>query len=530
MAICKSIPVSTAFIKTEEIVANAELKSSLFYDKFADLLDNFENSVVYDSTQDIDSALLLQNTKNLNKFVKAKILTEAPTFSMMYPNLYERLQIAPYISPAETQLIIQGNLLIPELFNNYLIPNDNTVPYLMEAYFASDSVTKSSAGSFCSMANNIFGVFDATKDMINDITAFSGSLQSIIAKINDLGVAGILETIKQKINDIIDKMVEKVLVKIKNFTAQFIGIANTAIGNIKAIFARVDFLKNKIQSYLSENNIKDMKDVIDSLISFSASLFDEIKWEEIMFLLLRFCGLMANIETLFDNLTNPLDDIQNSFENSKKRLTSSSNLATSGAIAAGALRFTPQQLNVGVNNAYSVSVNYADAGTTAGGNYILGDNPNGVRTWTGDGTPPGGRSLRARSARILPPTAEELDALPTWEDIQNGNDLWTYSSSMGRYGYVYAQTLEKVMLLRLRRAWGRKFNINSAYRSIRKNQLLRQSSNRVSENSMHLSGQAFDINVNNSPEFIRLARSVGFGGIGTYDNFTHIDSGAVRSW
>jgi len=81
------------------------------------------------------------------------------------------------------------------------------------------------------------------------------------------------------------------------------------------------------------------------------------------------------------------------------------------------------------------------------------------------------------------------------------------------------------MLLRLAKAWGRRFDIKSAFRTREFNDSLRGSAT----NSMHLTGQAFDIAVT-SDEFVDVALSIGFGGIGRYGGFTHVDSRPHARW
>lgn len=537
MAICKSIPALDTFTNTSEVTANAELKASLFYDNFSDMLSEFENSIVFDKSQDIDTTLLLENTSNLNVYVKNVIAdivavdlfnvgSVSPvlntSFALTYPNINARLEIAPYITPAETQLLITQNLLVPALFNSYLVQSDPTILNLLEIYFASDSVTENSAGSFCSIVSSVYALYDPLMDIMSDISSFSDTLQDKLSSISEISVSAVLATIKDKLVGIIDTMVAQVMERIKKYTTQFI---ETYASNVQPIYNRIDRLKNDIQSTLSDNNITDLKNKVSGLIGFAASLFENIGVEEVMFLVLRFCGLMGNIENSFNALTSPLEMIQDNYQSTVNKLISSSNLATSGAIAAGATRYQAQELNAGFIMARDTYRGYIGGATGAGGNYTFNDSPNGVRSWVGDGTPPGGRDLRARSFKIVPPTSEELDALPTWEDIQSGSDFWSFSSGMGRYGYIYAQTLEKVMLLRVRRKWGRKFNINSGFRSISYNSTLRG----ASQTSIHLSGQAWDIGVV-SENFVNIARSEGFGGIGRYSSFTHIDSGPVKSW
>lgn len=69
--------------------------------------------------------------------------------------------------------------------------------------------------------------------------------------------------------------------------------------------------------------------------------------------------------------------------------------------------------------------------------------------------------------------------------------------------------------------------VNSAYRSIGYNKSVGGAAN-----SYHLSGIAWDISVNGIPtvELAKIASAFGFGGIGIYKTFIHVDVGPRRSW
>lgn len=83
-------------------------------------------------------------------------------------------------------------------------------------------------------------------------------------------------------------------------------------------------------------------------------------------------------------------------------------------------------------------------------------------------------------------------------------------------------------LNRFRDIIGVPFSPNSAYRSERHNKAVGGS-----PNSMHRQGKAFDIPIKGkmTREVIhKVAREVGFKGIGDYQNFCHIDTGNSRYW
>ena len=78
------------------------------------------------------------------------------------------------------------------------------------------------------------------------------------------------------------------------------------------------------------------------------------------------------------------------------------------------------------------------------------------------------------------------------------------------------------------------FEIISAYRSPKTNQMLRDAGKGVAKKSQHLLGKAIDIRLRNvaSNELRDAALRMKRGGVGYYEksNFVHIDTGRVRRW
>jgi uncharacterized protein YcbK (DUF882 family) len=78
------------------------------------------------------------------------------------------------------------------------------------------------------------------------------------------------------------------------------------------------------------------------------------------------------------------------------------------------------------------------------------------------------------------------------------------------------------------------FEVISAYRSPKTNQMLRDAGKGVVKKSQHLLGKAIDIRLRNvaSSELRDAALRMKRGGVGYYEksNFVHIDTGRVRRW
>lgn len=74
--------------------------------------------------------------------------------------------------------------------------------------------------------------------------------------------------------------------------------------------------------------------------------------------------------------------------------------------------------------------------------------------------------------------------------------------------------------------------LRSGYRSPKTNTALRNRSSNVAKNSYHLKAQAADIAVKgvSGRQLALIARQLRAGGIGTGNEFIHVDSGPVREW
>ena len=78
------------------------------------------------------------------------------------------------------------------------------------------------------------------------------------------------------------------------------------------------------------------------------------------------------------------------------------------------------------------------------------------------------------------------------------------------------------------------FEVISAYRSPKTNEMLRQRSGGVAKKSQHLLGKAIDVRLRGVPtdELRDAALALQGGGVGYYEksDFVHVDTGRVRRW
>ena len=78
------------------------------------------------------------------------------------------------------------------------------------------------------------------------------------------------------------------------------------------------------------------------------------------------------------------------------------------------------------------------------------------------------------------------------------------------------------------------YEVISAYRSPKTNEMLRSRSGGVAKNSQHLHGKAIDVRLTDVPiaELRRVAYNLQRGGVGYYEasDFVHLDTGRFRTW
>ncbi len=78
------------------------------------------------------------------------------------------------------------------------------------------------------------------------------------------------------------------------------------------------------------------------------------------------------------------------------------------------------------------------------------------------------------------------------------------------------------------------FKILSGYRSPKTNKMLGNNSGKVAKQSLHMSGQAIDLALDDVPlgRLHEIAMKLKAGGVGYYarSGFVHVDSGKFRSW
>jgi uncharacterized protein YcbK (DUF882 family) len=167
--------------------------------------------------------------------------------------------------------------------------------------------------------------------------------------------------------------------------------------------------------------------------------------------------------------------------------------------------------------------------------------------------------LTMLSGRLMIPSLAYADQLPqgrlTFLNVWTDERLdVTYRSEAGQYdlealddvnqilrchytgevGAIDVRVLEHINLVQKKLGIDREIRIISGFRSPEYNALLVRSGRRAAKNSLHMQGQAVDLQIAgvHHKTVRQAALELGYGGVGYYprSKFVHLDSGPFRTW
>lgn len=104
----------------------------------------------------------------------------------------------------------------------------------------------------------------------------------------------------------------------------------------------------------------------------------------------------------------------------------------------------------------------------------------------------------------------------------------------GEVAAIDVRVIEHVNLVQKQVGGNREIHVISGFRSPEYNAILVRSGRRAAKNSLHVQGQAVDLQIPGiHPKVVRqVALELGYGGVGYYprSKFVHLDSGPFRTW
>lgn len=525
MAICNDSPESNnsrSLISTDGFVYSPTIqlyqlnKLQAEFEKNAAKLT--ESNVITDFTDIYTEETFNQGLITFNNFLLSVLTNENLNLAVNYPLVQDRLDTGVAITPIEYANFMEDVSYNPITIQTAITTIPTNVLKLYDTHI-NGNFSKSSMGTFCQLAPSIFG---AIEGFFTSITNFANKITDIINKIQNFSLSALIDNLKKKILEVVEKSIEKIKGIVENFSIDGLVSEVDSFFHDK-IVGKFYSLKNEAMKFFDDINIENFKKTIEGLLSYAANIFKDPKIEEIQFLIYRFCSFITQVEDIINSVKNPLDLFTKNYTSVKQQLKTNSSVNTIAAVSAGAKRPTETEVAAVV---------------------------------------PVGLSAEAVRGNTLPPTPEERDDLPEW----NGNSATGYSDDprvqftgnwvnpykpgckggMGSEGWMWANPVfkeSKVYLMRVHKEFSKRTGINtlfitSAYRSPEYNACLRSKRPGVAKNSDHIKGLAFDISWAGWPNkldlFIEIARANGFtGGVGIYrkNSFVHIDrSSWTRQW
>jgi hypothetical protein len=373
-----------------------------------------------------------------------------------------------------------------------------------------DSFTTSIAGGFCNTLQNVFAQIDAFYDLIGKVAGIINDALETIQKIVEFdGFQVLFDQLKQEIidaiRDIYEKIILAVIQEISDFFKAFdileiLGdfaddLKSAGMAGVKGIMTA----KEQMCILLSEDSEKSLLDKVNGVIDYTISLFENPGLEQIQYMAFRFCALISNIEASFKDLKKPFNNYGAGFQRITKRMQAISNINTSTAIRAGAVRYSPQRKQEGINRLKA--------------------------RWTSPGanekfTPTGEKPL------IIPAiTVKEYKNLPNCNKVFKGEDSrikleGDWVKDLGIAGYTRIDLDVKVYLMRVQAELGTTFTITRGWYSKAYNDEIGGDP----ENS-HLSGLVIDIKNDgfDVDQFTESALKNGFKYIIIKDDYIHLD-------
>jgi hypothetical protein len=414
--------------------------------------------------------------------------------SERHPLLKDRIDSGIILTPIEiAQFTLQFGYTPLTLSTSVVVISVKLLNEL-EAFYTKN-FTQSTIGSFCALLPGVFagiGLFftalDGIADLVNKLKNFS----------LNFSLRSLLNQLKSGITRVIDRVIEKVKGIIENFSLESV-VSEVTTFLTERIGSQFQKIKETALKFFDPENITNFKNKIEALIDYAVGVFKNPTLEDIQFLLFRFCQFAAQVENGINAIKNPLEDFTNSYRNTSRILQANSSGNTVRAVSAGAIRYELPARNSGINTA---------------------------------------REIYTAAGDIPPLGPDDFKDITPWNEGRGDSRITfigRWPSVLGRDGWEMVDVRARAMLMLVQREFGRQLNVNSGYRSPAYNASL----SGADTNSYHMQGMAMDISwsgMNNETreEFVRIARSNGFRGIGRYGpsagNFVHIDIGPERTW
>lgn len=450
-------------------------------------------------------------TSNLNNLIPQVNLAR-------FPNLHNRFSQAPILFPEYADYMNQTGHTIESVNALYLeakslvdqgvvnFPEGSEAERLLREldYYYTENVANSLNNATCGSLINpflaAFGIFEMLQNPQAILNQVLAGAQAIL---------GPLSSIRDVLFNIVDKLKSTLLDRVASL--------RQALGNLpgsaRALFERLSRNLNRAAAMLSDLNIGKLKDKIEAFLGAAVAQFKELTPEVIALLLFRMCQLSELVQGFMSGGVDRVAGDLSRFEELRSRINSAGLRITEDAVRFGAPRLTPtgrrdrrdDVRDGAIEDGYPASG--VDPSTLRHPSLIAQIDRNGLA----------GYFFFGADVQNMGKTVSDADDDDGWKAVKP--EVWD----------KLIDALDIVPELK-------GVGINSAYRSREYNERLRRRSRSsgVARNSYHTRKEALDLSISpyhaQMPMFIAACSYLGFGGIGTYNTFIHIDIGPVRSW
>jgi uncharacterized protein YcbK (DUF882 family) len=503
---------------SSNVLTTDELASSLY--SFSDLISIEKNPALKYNSSNLLLASLL--TTNLINTIKTN--NNLSYLINDYSNLVNRLsqgnitntEFASFLDYSGYDLdnvisIVQNTITNINLNSNtgtsvnYI--STESSDYLNQLdYYYDKNFSVSMTGGFCSIYTGI----------LTQLATLVAAGATIISELTNASsfVISQLNSIKNIINNLIDSLVSKMKNIIKNVTDKITNIPNMIQSMRKHFIKKIKDASN----FFSDANVKNIKGLVESIITQASKCFENISPDILSYLLYRFCQLTDIVHAFMQSPMQGITELLSAYTTQKSVLENMSNAAKYRELTQG-IPVADQNYIDQTRSDVASRINSMNTGTIAPNVHI---------------------TLKDLSPEELAIAASIHSSSP--DDIANlnyiGSEYLTFSSkvihekyeSFPGEGYKKMDSVLIGLLARVAKRTGNKLLILSAFRNPKYNAELPG----AASNSCHLTGLAADVavsSISNTKNYIKALSEEGFGGIATYnEGFIHGDLGARRCW
>ena len=379
----------------------------------------------------------------------------------------------------------------------------------LDAYYK-DSFAQSIMGGFCQSMENIFANIDQFYELIGVIDGYIKDAAALLEKIRNFdgisavavqaAITALINKIKDEIVKVVDEIIQEIEDAISNFDISNL-IDEIQDGHTKSVKA-IMTAKEQMCAAFTEENKKSVRDKAKGLIDYAVSLFESPNIEQIQFMVYRFCALATNIELLFKELKQPLDDYGFRYRRITQRLSAISNVNTSTAIRNGAIRFSPEKREETINSLRA-----------------LWDGEGGERITPSGEEPITVKPIKAEEYQNLPHCGAVFSGKHEWLSVKG--DSFDEKEGIGIRAYTRVDLDVKVYLARIREDIGGEYVITDGWVSKKWNDKQENDSDNT-----HLSGLVIDIERTADLDidiFTEAAYKAGFKNVVAYEKHIHLD-------